>query len=56
MSESAALWTVGREAPLLMAFFRQEYWSGLAFLSPGDLPNPGLKPESPALHSLPLSH
>ena len=44
-----------------MGFPKQEYWSGLPFLSPGDLPNPGIEsvsPASPALHadSLPLSH
>ena len=42
-------WTVARQAPLLMGFSRQEYWSGLPFPSPGDLPNPGIKPVSPAL-------
>ena len=35
------------QAPLPMVFFRHEYWSGLPFLSPGDLPNPGVKPLSP---------
>ena len=41
-----------------MGFFRQEYWSGLPFPSPGDLPDPGIKPTSSALQadSLPLSH
>ena len=41
-----------------MEFPRQEYWSGLLFSSPGDLPNPGIEPESLALQavSLPLSH
>ena len=41
-----------------MEFSRQEYWSGLSFLSPGDLPNPGIEPVSPALQvtSLLLSH
>ena len=34
-----------------MGFFRQEYWSGLPFLSPGDLPNPGIKPRSPTLQA-----
>ena len=34
-----------------MGFFRQEYWSGLPFLSPGDLPKPGIKPRSPALQT-----
>ena len=37
----ATLWTVARQAPLSMGFCRQEYWSGLLFLSPGDLPDPG---------------
>ena len=37
------------QAPLSMGFPRQEYWSGLSFLSPGDLPNPGIKLVSPAL-------
>ena len=40
-------WTIDRQAPLSMGFPRQEYWSGLSFPSPGDLPNPGIKPESP---------
>ena len=39
------------QSPLSMKFFRQEYWSGLPFSSSGDLPNPGIKPESPALHT-----
>ena len=54
----AALWTVACQAPLSMAFSRQEYWSGLPCPPPGDLPNPGIKPRSPALQadSLPLSH
>ena len=39
-------WTVARQAPLSMGFSRQEYWSGLPFPSPGDLPNPGIKPLS----------
>ena len=42
-------WTVACQAPLSMEFSRQEYWSGLPFLSPGDLPDPGIKPVSPAL-------
>ena len=51
-------WSVGCQAPLSMGFFRQEYWSGLPFTSPGDLPDPGIKPRSPAWQgdSLPLSH
>ena len=41
--------TVARQAPLSMEFSRQEYWSGLPFPPPGDLPNPGIEPMSPAL-------
>ena len=41
--------TVACQAPLSMEFFRQEYWSGLPFPPPGDLPNPGIEPVSPAL-------
>ena len=44
-------WTVAYQAPLPMGFYRQEYWSGLPFPSPGDLPNPGIKPRSPALQA-----
>ena len=40
----ATLWTAVRQAPLPMEFSRQEYWSGLPCPSPGDLPNPGIKP------------
>jgi len=40
-------WTVARQAPLSLEFFRQEYWSGLLFPSPGDLPHPGIEPRSP---------
>ena len=40
------LWTVAHQAPLSMGFFRQEYWSGLPFPSPGDLPDPGMEPTS----------
>ena len=46
------LWTVACQAPLSMGFPRQEYWSGLPFPSPGDLPDPGFDPvclRSPAL-------
>ena len=42
-------WTVAHQAPLSMGLSRQEYWSGLPFPSPGDLPEPGIKPWSPAL-------
>ena len=41
--------TVARQAPLSMAFSRREHWSGLPFSSPGDLPDPGIEPGSPAL-------
>ena len=44
-------WTVACWAPLSMEFSRQEYWNGLPFPSPGDLPNPGIKPRSPALQA-----
>jgi len=42
-------WTVVHQAPLSVEFFRQEYWSGLPCPPPGDLPNPGFEPKSPAL-------
>ena len=42
-------WTVARQAPLSMRFPRQEYWSGLPFPSPGDLPDSGIESSSPAL-------
>jgi len=42
-------WTVAHQAPLSMGFSRQEYWSGLPFPSPGDLPDPGIEPRSPLL-------
>ena len=47
----ATPWTVAHQAPLFMAFSRQEYWSGLPFPSLGDLPNSGIEPESPALQT-----
>ena len=43
--------TVAHQAPPSMEFSRQEYWSGLPFPSPGDLPNPGIEPRSPPLQS-----
>ena len=46
---TAIPWTVVYQASLSMGFSRQGYWSGLPFLSPGDLPDPGIKPRSPAL-------
>ena len=45
----ATLWTVACQAPLFMGFSRQEYWNGLPFPSPGDLPGPGIEPGSLAL-------
>ena len=51
MSDSAATWTVARQAPLSMGFSRQEYRSGLPFPSPGDLPGSGIKFMSPTLAS-----
>ena len=45
----ATPWTVAYQASLSMGFSRQEYWSGLPFPAPGDLPNPGIEPGSPAL-------
>ena len=44
-------WTVAHQASLSTRFSRQEYWSGLPFPSPGDLPDPGIKPRSPALQA-----
>ena len=57
----ATAWTGAHQAPLSMGFSRQEYWSGLPYPSPGDLPNPGIEsmsPMSPAMQvdSSPLSH
>ena len=52
MSDFAIPWTDAHQAPLSMGLSRQEYWSGLPFPLPGDLPNPGIKPvslKSPAL-------
>ena len=50
MSDSVTPWTVARPATLSMEFSRQEYWSGLPFPSPGDLPDSGIESGSPALH------
>ena len=47
----ATPWTVACQAPLSMGFSRQEYWSGLPFPFPGDLPNPGIELMSPALQA-----
>ena len=47
----AAPWTIAYQAPPSMEFSRQEYWSGLPFPSPEDLPNPGMEPGSPAFQA-----
>ena len=47
----ATPWTVAYQVPPSMGFSGQECWSGLPFPSPGDLPNPGIKPRSPALQA-----
>ena len=44
-------WTVAYQAPPSMGFSKQEYWNGLPFPSPGDLPNPGIEPRSPAFQA-----
>ena len=49
--DSSFLWAVAHQAPQSMGFSRQEYWSRLPFPSPGDLPNPGQEPRSPALQA-----
>ena len=55
----ATPWTIARQAPLSMGFSGQEYWDGLPFLPPGDLPDPGIKsasPGAPALDSRFFNH
>ena len=47
----ATPWTVAHQAPPSTGFSRQQYWSGLPFPSPGDLPDPGIEPRSPALQA-----
>ena len=49
VSDSLPPWTVAPQVPLSMGFPRQKHWSVLPFSSPGDLPNPGIEPGSPAL-------
>ena len=44
-------WTAASQAPPSMGFSRQEYWSGLPFPSPGDLPDSGIEPRSPTLQA-----
>ena len=51
VSNSTTPWTVAHQAPLSMGFSRQEYWRGLPFPSPGDLPNPEIEPRPPALQA-----
>ena len=52
MSDSfESSWTVASQASLSMGFSGQEYWSGLPFPTPGDLPNPGIEAGSPALQA-----
>ena len=51
----ATPWTVAHQAPLSMEFSRQEYWRGLPFPSPGDLPDPETEPGSLTLQAEPLS-
>ena len=54
-TDSVTSWTLARQVPLPMGFSRQEYWSGLPFPSPGDLPNSGIEPRSPTLWTDSLS-
>ena len=51
VSDFATPWTIANQAPPSMGFSRQECWSGLPFPSPGDLPDPGIEPGSPALQA-----
>ena len=51
VSDSAIPWTIAHEAPLSAGLSRQEYWKGLPFPSPGDFPDPGIEPRSPALQA-----
>ena len=51
MSNSATPQTIACQAPLSMEFSRQEYWSGLPFFFPGDLPDTGIEPGSPTLQA-----
>ena len=51
----ATPWTVAHQAHLSVGFSRQEYWSGLPFLSPGGLPDPGIEPRSPAVQAAALT-
>ena len=51
VSDSETPWTVAHQTPLSVEFSKQEHWSGLPFLSPGDLPNPGIEPGSSPLQA-----
>ena len=51
-NSSVTLWTVALQAPLSVGFPRQEYWSGLPFPSPGDVPDPGINLRTPALQAV----
>ena len=51
MSDSVNLWTIAHQAPQAIGFSKQEYWSQLPCPPPGDLPDPGIKPRSPALQA-----
>ena len=51
MSDFKTLWTIARQAPLSMGLSKQEYWSGLPFPSPEDLPNPGIEPGAPSFQA-----
>ena len=51
MSDFATPWAVAYQAPLSMEFSRPEYWNGLPFPSPGELPDPGIESGSPALQA-----
>ena len=51
MSDSAVTWAVAYQAPPSMEFARREYWSEVSFPDPGDLPDPGIEPKSPALQA-----
>ena len=48
---SVTPWTIAHQTPPSMGFSRQEYWSGLPFPSPGDIPDPGIKSRSPVLQA-----
>ena len=47
----ATLWTLAYQDPAFMGFSRQQYWGGVPFSPPGDLPDPGIEPQSPALRA-----